>query len=116
MSSESNLPARCQDCARSLGAIMHRECNICQEMEFNEGILCDLNRVVQDQSNFTCHAFRPILTLAGSSVFWDGDVSDKLDLLFRSYCSCTGNNRHRNSELSCYFCQRDFFNFVVGKE
>jgi hypothetical protein len=38
MSSESNLPARCQDCARSLGAIMHRECNICQEMEFNEGI------------------------------------------------------------------------------
>jgi len=68
MSSESDLPPRCHDCAKSSGVIMHRECNICQEMEFKEGILCDLNRIVQEQSNFTCHAFRPILTLAGSSV------------------------------------------------
>jgi hypothetical protein len=46
MSSESELPARCQDCAKSSGVIIHRECNICQEMD--EGVLCDLNRVVQD--------------------------------------------------------------------
>ena len=75
MPSECELPARCQDCAKSSGVIIHRECNICQEMEFNEGILCDLNRVVQDQSNFTCHAFRPILTLAGTSVSSVSNVS-----------------------------------------
>jgi len=91
MPSECELPARCQDCAKSSGVIIHRECNICQEMEFNEGILCDLNRVVQDQSNFTCHAFRPILTLAGSSVSSVSNVS-----------AAPKGRAHRQSDLQLF--------------
>jgi REP element-mobilizing transposase RayT len=37
-------------------------------LEFEEGILCDLNRAVQDGPNFICHAFRPRLKLVSSAV------------------------------------------------
>ncbi|MBW2573237.1 MAG: transposase [Deltaproteobacteria bacterium] len=36
-------------------------------MEFEESVLCDLNRCIQSRSNFECHAFQPILKLVGPS-------------------------------------------------
>jgi len=67
MSVSSELPEKCQKCARSEVSIIHDKCNFCRELEFYETILCDLNRCIQDHANFSCHAFQPILKLAGPS-------------------------------------------------
>lgn len=45
---------------------IHRNCRFCGKLEFEESVLCDLNRSVQENSDFQCHAFEPVLTLAGS--------------------------------------------------
>lgn len=39
---------------------------MCVELEFREAILCDLNRCVQDEAHFRCHAFRHALRLVGA--------------------------------------------------
>jgi len=67
MSIASELPTKCQECAKSAGSFIHTKCNLCRKLEFDESVLCDLNRRIQDQVSFTCHAFQPILRLAGSS-------------------------------------------------
>jgi REP element-mobilizing transposase RayT len=36
-------------------------------LEFKESILCDLNRRIQDEEDFRCHAFQPILKLINAS-------------------------------------------------
>jgi len=68
MSVSSELPAECQGCAKSaVPVIIHRRCNFCLELEFNEVVLCHLNRCIQDAPEFECHAFQPILKLASPS-------------------------------------------------
>ena len=61
MSSEYELPAKCGECAKSDSSGFHRKCGLCRDLEFNESVLCELNRAVQDITDFECHAFEPIL-------------------------------------------------------
>ena len=44
---------------------MHGICDICHRLEFQESVLCDLNRCIQEEQDFECHAFKPILKLVG---------------------------------------------------
>lgn len=41
---------------------------MCRQLEFCEQTLCDLNRSVQGEADFECHAFRPLLRDAASSI------------------------------------------------
>jgi len=63
MPSLNELPSKCQECAKSKVSRLHRKCHFCRELEFQESVLCDLNRCIQDMANFQCHAFEPILEL-----------------------------------------------------
>jgi REP element-mobilizing transposase RayT len=68
MSASSELPAKCQGCAKlAVPAIIHSRCDFCLELEFHEAVLCHLNRCIQDLSGFRCHAFQPILKIASPS-------------------------------------------------
>jgi hypothetical protein len=61
------LPARCQDCARPNTSDVHGKCELCLNLGFQEEILCDLNRCLQDEPGFECYAFQPTLKLLGAS-------------------------------------------------
>jgi REP element-mobilizing transposase RayT len=63
----NELPEKCQQCAKLSGPILNKKCKFCQELEFDERVLCDLNRSVQDQQDFKCQAYQPILTITKSS-------------------------------------------------
>lgn len=63
MPSLNKLPAKCQECGKSQVPRFHRNCHFCGELEFQESVLCDLNRDVQDMTGFQCHAFEPKLKL-----------------------------------------------------
>jgi len=63
MPSLNKLPVKCQECAKSQATRFHRKCHFCRELEFQESVLCDLNRDVQDMTGFQCHAFEPRLKL-----------------------------------------------------
>jgi len=63
MSDSSGLPEKCRKCAKAPNQIVHRKCTFCQELEFYEYVLCDLNRCIQNPPDFNCHAFQPILKL-----------------------------------------------------
>jgi len=65
MSFSNESFGKCQKCVKSSGSIIHGKCNFCQDLEFQEGVLCDLNRRIQDPAAFKCYAFRRILKLAG---------------------------------------------------
>jgi len=65
--SQDQLPEKCQQCARSSRPSVHGACNFCRDLGFQEEILCDLNRCVQDPPSFECHAFQPLLKLLGES-------------------------------------------------
>jgi REP element-mobilizing transposase RayT len=71
----SELPKKCQECAKSVGPIIYNKCNFCRDLEFNEEILCNLNQCIQNPINFKCHAFRPILKLTTPSVNKVSDLS-----------------------------------------
>jgi len=71
----SELPKKCQECAKAVGSIINDKCNFCQELEFNEEILCNLNQCTQNPINFNCYAFKPILKIAGPSVNKASDLS-----------------------------------------
>ena len=66
MSSKNILPAKCRECAKSRRTNIYSKCDICRMLEFQEQVLCDLNRCIQDQAAFKCHAFQPILKLVGT--------------------------------------------------
>ena len=68
MPSSNKLPAKCTECYKSTVSCLHRKCLFCNEIEFEELILCDLNRSVQDTTDFQCHAFQPILKLVDPSI------------------------------------------------
>ncbi|MFC1866811.1 IS200/IS605 family transposase [Thermodesulfobacteriota bacterium] len=61
-----NIPLRCGECAKSSALRYHRRCSFCQDLEFEEGILCDLNRAVQEMEGFECHAFEPRLNVVST--------------------------------------------------
>jgi REP element-mobilizing transposase RayT len=63
MTLSTELPAQCQQCARSTGSIIHDECVFCLDIGFREEVLCQLNRVAQDLNYFQCHAYKPVLRL-----------------------------------------------------
>lgn len=63
MSLPRELPRKCGECVKSSKPFIHAKCNFCKDLEFQEEVLCDLNRCVQDPVTFTCHAFQPILKL-----------------------------------------------------
>ena len=67
MATSNKLPAKCRECAKSRVSYLHQKCHFCSELEFKESILCDLNRRIQDEGNFRCHAFQPILKLVNAS-------------------------------------------------
>ncbi len=67
MPSTNELPAKCMECNKSTVSRIHRKCRFCDKLEFEESVLCDLNRCVQEKSDFECHAFQPILKLVGPS-------------------------------------------------
>ncbi|MEA3358660.1 MAG: hypothetical protein U9R17_04535 [Thermodesulfobacteriota bacterium] len=67
MTDSNNLPAKCMDCAKSKMSSIHQKCNFCIGLGFQESILCDLNRCIQDEASFKCHAFQPILSLVSAS-------------------------------------------------
>jgi hypothetical protein len=67
MDSSSELPEKCMECVKSSMTFFHRKCHFCRDLEFQESVLCELNRCIQDRSNFECHAFQPMPKLVGPS-------------------------------------------------
>ena len=63
----NELPKKCLECRKYSRPTIHSKCNICQDLELHEGLLCDLNRQVQDIQDFSCYAFTPSLKLVESS-------------------------------------------------
>ena len=54
-----SIPNKCKECSKLDSIRNHRHCDLCQHVEFEEEIFCDLNRVVQDENSFKCSAFEP---------------------------------------------------------
>jgi len=67
MPSSNELPQKCMECVKSNVSLFHRKCHLCRDLEFQESVLCDLNRCIQSRSDFECHAFQPMLQLVGPS-------------------------------------------------
>ena len=67
MSFSNEIPKKCFECRKYLRPTIHGKCTLCQDLELQEGILCDLNRQVQDIEDFKCYAFKPSLKLVKSS-------------------------------------------------
>ena len=67
MSSLNNFPRKCQECAKLSKSMIHGKCSFCQDLEFQEKVLCHLNRCIQNPAAFECCAFQPALKLVGSS-------------------------------------------------
>ena len=66
MSSRNHLPIKCLECAKSTKPFIHGSCNFCQELRFQEEVLCYLNQSTQNPNFFECHAFQPLLKVIGS--------------------------------------------------
>lgn len=67
MSSCNHLPVKCLECAKSSKPFIHGRCRFCQDLSFEEEVLCYLNRSTQNPNFFECHAFQPLLKLVASS-------------------------------------------------
>jgi REP element-mobilizing transposase RayT len=67
MTGSNKLPSKCRECAKSKVSNIHQKCHFCSELEFKELVLCDLNQCIQDEADFRCHAFQPILKLVSTS-------------------------------------------------
>ena len=67
MTAPNELPAKCMECVKSSETLFHRKCHFCRDLEFQESVLCELNRCIQSRSDFECHAFQPMLKLVGPS-------------------------------------------------
>ena len=61
------LPTKCRECARSKTSYPHQKCGFCGDLGFDESVLCDFNRCIQEEADFSCHAFQPILKLVSAS-------------------------------------------------
>jgi len=65
-SSDNRLPAKCQECIKSSKQFIHGRCSFCQNLSFQEEVLCYLSRSTQNSDFFECHAFQPLLKLVVS--------------------------------------------------
>jgi putative transposase len=63
----NQFPVKCLECAKSSKPFIHGKCSFCQDLSFQEEVLCDLNRSMQNPTFFECHAFQPLLKLIASS-------------------------------------------------
>jgi REP element-mobilizing transposase RayT len=77
------FPERCKQCVKSIGPILNRQCKFCQELKFDECVLCDLNRLMQASHNFKCHAYQPVLTITDPSETKTPDFSGGLKKIDR---------------------------------
>jgi putative transposase len=66
-SSQNHFPEKCLACAKSSKPLISAGCRSCRDLDFQEEVLCDLNRLTQDPGFFECHAFQPSLKLVASS-------------------------------------------------
>ncbi len=66
-SSQNHFPEKCLACAKSSKPFIPGGCCSCRDFNFQEEVLCDLNRSTQDPEFFECHAFQPLLKLVASS-------------------------------------------------
>lgn len=55
MPASNELPQKCMECVKSAVSLLHRTCRFCNEIEFEESVLCDLNRCIQSLLDFECH-------------------------------------------------------------
>lgn len=62
-----DFPEKCGQCLKSFRQIPNTKCKFCQELKFDESVLCDLNRLVQSSHNFKCNAYQPVLTIVKQS-------------------------------------------------
>jgi REP element-mobilizing transposase RayT len=62
-SSQNDFPEKCLECAKASKPFIHDGCGFCQDLSFEEEILCDLNRSAQHAASLECHAFQPMLKL-----------------------------------------------------
>ena len=67
MLSHNHFPVKCQECAKSSKPFIHGRCSFCQDLSFQEEVLCHLNRSTQNPASFECHAFQPLLKLVTTS-------------------------------------------------
>jgi REP element-mobilizing transposase RayT len=67
ISSLNNFPGKCRECAKLFRSMIHGKCSFCHDLEFQENVLCHLNRCIQNPAVFECYAFQPALKLVGSS-------------------------------------------------
>jgi len=65
--SHNHFPVKCQECAKSSKPFIHGRCSFCQDLSFQEEVLCYLNRSTQSPTSFECHAFQPLLKLVTPS-------------------------------------------------
>lgn len=77
--SQDQLPQKCQECARLSIQSIHDDCGFCRDLGFQEEILCELNRCVQDSASFECHAFQQLLKLVGAPGKKDPAFSGSLE-------------------------------------
>ena len=63
-----NLPEKCFSCTNNTASAVHKKCKFCQDLRFTESLLCHLNRSVQANDNFICHAFRQKLISVNKTV------------------------------------------------
>lgn len=42
-----DFPEKCGQCVKSFRQIPNKQCKFCQELKFDESVLCDLNRLMQ---------------------------------------------------------------------
>ncbi len=66
-SSQNHFPEKCLACAKSSKPLISAGCRSCRDLDFQEEVLCELNRSTQDSGFFECHAFQPSLKLVASS-------------------------------------------------
>jgi len=67
MTASNKLPEKCMECVKSSVTLFYRKCYFCRDLEFDETILCDLNRCIQGKSDFECFAYQPMLKVVGPS-------------------------------------------------
>jgi putative transposase len=67
MHTSNELPQKCMECVKSSVTLFHRKCYFCRDLEFDESVLCELNRCIQSKSDFECFACQPMLKLVGPS-------------------------------------------------
>jgi len=87
MTTSNKLPEKCMECAKSSVILFHRKCHFCRDLEFQESVLCDLNRYIQSRSNFECCAFQPMFKLVGPSkneefVSYDSSTQESKEKFF----------------------------------